>query len=60
MNKLSTMVEYKVIGVQDWWSNQSLAKKMETVLNTHSKEGWALDRFELGHSGYSAIITLKK
>ena len=54
------MVEYKVIGVHDWWSAQSLAKKMETELNNHSKDGWVLDSFELGHYGYSAIITLKK
>ena len=36
-----------------------LAKKMETELNNHSKDGWTLDSFELGHYGYSAIITLK-
>ena len=54
------MTEYKVIGVHDWWSNHSLAKKMETALNTHSKDGWVLDSFELGHYGYSSIITLKK
>ena len=54
------MVEYKVIGVHDWWSAQCLAKKMGTELNNHSKDGWTLDGFELGHYGYSAIITLKK
>ena len=54
------MVEYKVIGVHDWWSTESLAKRMETELNKHSKNGWTLDRFELGHYGYRAIITLKK
>ena len=54
------MVEYKVVSVHDWWSKEALAKKMETVLNTHSKEGWVLDHFELGRYGYSAIITLKK
>jgi len=56
------MTEYKVIGIHDWWSfsNQSLAKKMEMALNIHSKDGWVLDSFELGHYGYSAIITLKK
>jgi len=54
------MVEYKVLGVHDWWSTESLAKKMETELNNHSKDGWVLDSFELGHYGYSAIITLKK
>tara|TARA_B100000965_G_C18914308_1_gene465973 strand:+ start:312 stop:476 length:165 start_codon:yes stop_codon:yes gene_type:complete len=54
------MVEYKVVGVHDWWSNQSLAKKMETELNNHSKDGWVLDSFELSHYGYGAIITFKK
>ena len=55
------MVEYKVIGVHDWWSTESLAKKMETTLNNHSKDGWTLDGVELiGHYTYSAIITLKK
>jgi|TARA_B100000530_G_C15472505_1_gene295023 hypothetical protein len=54
------MTTYKVISVHDWWSNQSLARKMETALNMHSKDGWVLDNFELGHYGYSAIITLKK
>ena len=34
--------------------------KMETELNKHSTDGWTLDRFELGHYGYRAIITLKK
>tara|TARA_B100000579_G_scaffold382400_1_gene351562 strand:+ start:235 stop:399 length:165 start_codon:yes stop_codon:yes gene_type:complete len=54
------MVEYKVIGVHDWWSNQSLAKKIEHALNMHSKNGWSLHDFKLGYYGYSAIITLKK
>ena len=54
------MVKYKVIAVHDWWSTEALAKKMETVLNIHSKDGWVLDTFELGGSGYSSIITLKK
>ena len=54
------MAEYKVVGVYDWWSAQSLAKKMETELNHHSKDGWTLDSFELGHFGYCAIITLKR
>ena len=40
------MVEYKVIGIHDWWSTQSLAKKMENALNNHSKDGWTLDSFE--------------
>ena len=54
------MVEYKVIGVHDWWSTESLAQKMETELNNHSKDGWTLDSFELSQSGHRAIITLKK
>tara|TARA_B100001287_G_scaffold121966_1_gene102773 strand:+ start:145 stop:309 length:165 start_codon:yes stop_codon:yes gene_type:complete len=54
------MAEYKVVGVHDWWSTESLAKKIETELNKHSKDGWTLDCFELGHYGYRAIITLKK
>ena len=54
------MIKYKVLGVHDWWSTESLAKKMETELNKHSIDGWTLDCFELGHYGYRAIITLKK
>ena len=54
------MIKYKVIGVHDWWSTESLAKKMEIELNKHSIDGWTLDCFELGHYGYRAIITLKK
>ena len=54
------MTKYKVISVHDWWSNKSLAQKMEASLNTYSKDGWVLDNFELGKYGYSAIITLKK
>ena len=54
------MAEYKVIGIHDWWSTQSLAKKMETALNNHSKDGWTLDSFELGHYGYRVVITLKR
>ena len=54
------MIKYKVIRVHDWWSTESLAKKMETELKKHSTDGWTLDCFELGHYGYRAIITLKK
>ena len=54
------MVKYKVISVHDWWSNISLANKMEEALNIHSKDGWVLENFELGQYVYSAIITLKK
>ena len=54
------MTEYKVIGVHDWWSTESLAKKKETDLNKHSKDGWTLNCFKLGHYGYRTIVTLKK
>ena len=37
-----------------------MSSHLEIELNNHSKDGWALDSFELGHYGYSAIITLKK
>ena len=54
------MIKYKVISVHSWWSSESLASKMEEALNIYSKDGWVLDRFELGQYGYSAVIALKK
>ena len=53
-------MNYKVIGVTDWWSTQSLAKKIEKELNILSKEDWELHNIELGYYGYNAIITLVK